>query len=285
LKGIHIDLKTLFVSDLDGTLLGKNATLSEYSIKIINLLIDSGMNFTIATARSPWSLQIIENLNITIPAVMLNGVCVYDIRATVFDKTEELGKDIITELLPIIHQLDLSGFLYMVKDNHLNVYYENVTAPHVIAFMKERIEKFGKTFTRAYPFTDYNFTGMIPAYYTVCERLEILSPFYERIKHIKGLRAEFYRDVYNKDLWFLELLSERASKYNAVNYLKEKYAFERVVAFGDNLNDLPLFAASDYCLAVENAHDEVKSKANEIIKSNTEDGVAEWLSENYKRFL
>lgn len=45
-------MKTLYVSDLDGTLLRKNETLSSYTIKIINALTSSGMLFSYATARS-----------------------------------------------------------------------------------------------------------------------------------------------------------------------------------------------------------------------------------------
>lgn len=45
-------MKTLYVSDLDGTLLRKNETLSPYTIKTINALTSSGMSFSYATARS-----------------------------------------------------------------------------------------------------------------------------------------------------------------------------------------------------------------------------------------
>lgn len=279
-------MKTLFVSDLDGTLLNNDAALSDYSIKTINALIAEGMHFTVATARSPWTvLKIIENLQVTCPAVLLNGVCVYDIKKSKFIKTHGLNDAILTELLPVIHEHDLSGFLYMIENDELIVFYENIVTPQAAAFMKERTEKFGKKFVRAYPFTEYNFLNMNPVYYTVSDQLPVLAPFYKKVKDIKGLRAEFYRDVYNKDLYFLEVLSENASKSGAVDFLKENYDFDRVVAFGDNLNDLPMFDSADYCLAVENAHDEVKSKANAIIKSNTENGVAEWLKENYREFI
>lgn len=280
-----MNLKTLFVSDLDGTLLDRNAVLSDYSKHTINELIKTGMNFTVATARSPWSASIIKELDLTCPAVMMNGVCVYDTKAPSFKKIYPLSEKIMHYLIPIVHEHSLSGFLYTVKDNEILVFYENVITPHAISFMNERIQKFGKVYIRAYPFTEYDFSGMTSIYYTVSDKKDALDPFYQRVKNIEGLRSEFYRDVYNKDLWYLELLSENASKANAVNFMKKNYGYDRVVAFGDNLNDLPLFELSDYCLAVENAHAEVKNKANEIIKSNTENGVAEWLKVNYSKFI
>lgn len=277
-------MKTLFVSDLDGTLFGNNAELSDYTVYTINKLIDGGLNFTIATARSPWSIVKLQGLKINIPAVLLNGVCVYDIRKSLFVHTEPIEEPLFKKLLQIIHEHDLSGFLYMKKDNSIEVFYENIRTPNALAFMQERKTLYGKKFTRAYPFTEYDFTGMLPVYYTVSTRLEALEPFYKKVKSLEGLRAEFYQDIYNENLWFLELLSDKASKSHALNFIKKTYGFDRVVVFGDNLNDLPMFALADYCVAVGNAHEDVKSRADEVIKSNTENGVADWLLENYKRF-
>ena len=47
-----ISMKTLYVSDLDGTLLQSNETLSEYTVKTINELVEQGMIFSYATAGS-----------------------------------------------------------------------------------------------------------------------------------------------------------------------------------------------------------------------------------------
>lgn len=87
-----------------------------------------------------------------------------------------------------------------------------------------------------------------------------------------------YQDIYSKDLWYLEIFSAKASKYNATKYLRKEYDFEHVICFGDNLNDLPLFSASDFKIAVDNAKDEVKAAADFICASNVNDGVAKWLS-------
>ena len=88
-----------------------------------------------------------------------------------------------------------------------------------------------------------------------------------------GVRVEKYSDVYEKDLWYMEVFAAAASKYHAVQYLREKYGFDKVVAFGDNLNDIPLFAASDVRYAVGNAKVELKAMADAVIESNVENGV------------
>lgn len=53
---------------------------------------------------------------------------------------------------------------------------------------------------------------------------------------------------------------------------------DRVVSFGDAINDIPMFRISDECYAVANAVTELKEIATGIIDSNEEDGVAKWLA-------
>jgi len=54
---------------------------------------------------------------------------------------------------------------------------------------------------------------------------------------------------------------------------------DRIISFGDGMNDIPLFEISDECYAVANAVPELKERATGIIGSNENDGVAKWLLE------
>lgn len=66
--------KTLYVTDLDGTLLNKNDRINPKSIKIINDLVEKGMLFTYATARSLVSASVVtEGLSTNIPVIAYNG--------------------------------------------------------------------------------------------------------------------------------------------------------------------------------------------------------------------
>ena len=73
-------MKTLYISDLDGTLLDKNAKLSPRSAEIISNLIQNGLLFSVATARSQSCISILQQLDINIPCVQLNGVLIYDFK-------------------------------------------------------------------------------------------------------------------------------------------------------------------------------------------------------------
>ena len=60
--------------------------------------------------------------------------------------------------------------------------------------------------------------------------------------------------------------------------VKEKYGFDRLVVFGDSLNDLSMFMVADEAYAMANVCEELKKAATWIIGSNEEDSVAYYLS-------
>jgi hydroxymethylpyrimidine pyrophosphatase-like HAD family hydrolase len=72
-------------------------------------------------------------------------------------------------------------------------------------------------------------------------------------------------------------MPQSATKANAIEKLKVITKCDRIVSFGDAINDIPLFSVSDECYAVENAVEELKNIATAVIRSNEEDGVAYWL--------
>lgn len=168
-----------------------------------------------------------------------------------------------------------TGFLYIIEDDKLSTYYEDLYSDHAKRFVEERIQKYGKKFTQINKFSTLEDKSIV--YFSICDVKEKLVPLHEELCKDKNLHIEFYRDIYEDGFWYLEVCSVHASKYNAVKFLREEYGFDNVVSFGDNLNDLPMFLASDESYAVANAKPEVKEKANAVIDSNNNDGVVKWF--------
>lgn len=274
-------MKTLYISDLDGTLLLPDATLGDETIRIINELIRQGMYFTAATARTAASAEkILERLEINVPCVLMNGVCVYDLKEKCYISAEKIGQDAVGRLIDIIHRRGLSGFMFSVKDNALFTRYENSSSPNAVSFIEERVRKYGKRFDRVADFSEYTADAV---YYSLSDVEDKLRGVFDELSAIKSLRTEFYRDVYNENYWYLEVCAAAASKSHAVKKLLDSYGFDKIICFGDNLNDLPMFETSDECYAVANAREEVKRRATAVIKSNTDNGVATWLEKNFIR--
>lgn len=271
-------MKTLYISDLDGTLLNAEAEISDYTAEALNSLIEKGMNFSVATARTNATVvRMLENVNLTIPVILMNGVATYDIKNRTYVNIESIstkGKEI---LFDTVRNYIGSGFAYSIDNDELSTFYENTDSPNAIEFIREREEKYGKKFTKVESFNDCIDKNIV--YFSIDDKKEKLEKAYGVLCSCPELHVEFYRDIYNTDHWYMEVCSATASKKNALIKLKASSGFDRVVSFGDNLNDLPMFEVSDEAYAVENAKDEVKQKATAVIGRNTEDGVVKFLSD------
>ena len=270
-------MKTLYISDLDGTLLDNNAEITERSKKLLNEFLAKGNYFSVATARTGATvIQMLEGISVNVPVVLMNGVASYDMGEKKYVNIHTFSEKAKKKFLSEVCRHGSPGFLYCIDDDNLSTFYENTNSPNAEIFINEREKKFGKKFTRVNSYTECISNSVV--YYSYSDTYEKLRPLYEKTKDIEGIRIEFYRDTYHPDFWYFEVCSENASKYNAVKWLKENYGFEKVVAFGDNLNDLPLFEIADEAYAVENAKEDVKKHATAVIGRNTEDAVAEFLN-------
>ena len=271
-------MRRLFVSDLDGTLLNSEAQLSDETVAIINEGLERGMDFTISTARTPTTaLKIIEKLNLRLPVMMMNGVLVYDIASKRYIKKEVMDNSVVMVLLGLIKVKGLDCFLYGLDNEQFVAYYDSVESTSLNYFRNERIMKYDKKFTEV---EDLSLVaGRDIIYCMLREPKEKLEGLYRELSVVKGVKAEFYPDIYSDDYYMLEIYSDQASKKEAVNYLRGNGRYDSVVGFGDNLNDKALREACDYFYAVANAHPEIQELADSVIPSNEENGVARFIQQ------
>lgn len=271
-------MKRLLVSDLDGTLLNRDAEISSYTANVINTAIEKGCNFTISTARTPTTaVKILYKLNLQLPVMLMNGVLIYDIKKQNYIKKEVLSDSVVMVLLGLIKVRGLDCFLYGLKDNTFCAYYDSVDSQSLNYFRNERIMKYDKKFTEVEDLSLVKNNNII--YCMLREPKERLEGLYRDLSVVKGVQTSFYPDIYNEEYYMLEIYSDKASKKNALDYLKTQGAYDSVIGFGDNLNDVGIYNASDYFYAVANAHPEIRNMANAVIPSNNEDGVAKYIEQ------
>lgn len=268
-------MKTLYISDLDGTLLQPDATLSSETIHILNQFIASGKYFSIATARTIASVKhILKDVNIQVPIVLMNGVCVYDLQKDCYIKVNSLESDAIMFLDEKLRSHDLHGFYYGIEHNTLSTSYDLLLHDGMKSFVEERVTRYQKTFDVIPSFSSLSKKPLI--YVCLLDAYEKLLPLYQEIEQYPLLNCAFYPDNYSS-YYYLEIFHHNASKYHTVRFLKEYGQFDDIVCFGDNRNDLPLFQASDKKYAVANAVDDLKKEADAVIGSNRDDGVVQFL--------
>ncbi len=267
-------MKTLYVTDLDGTLLRHDETLSEFTITTINQLIDKGMVFCYATARSAHTAcKVTQGLSMHMPMIVYNGVFIRDGKTNLLSNCFDVGiKDVLHDLL----KHDIYPIVYaMVEDQERFSYVLEKCSQEARDFIASRKED---KRNRSVNDIQNLYDGTI--FYISCLGTEEhLAPFYEKYKN--QYHCIFSKDTYTHAQW-LELLPLNVSKASAVMQLKSLLACDKVVAFGDGKNDIAMFEVADESYAVANAVDELKDKATGIIESNEADGVAKWLLANYR---
>lgn len=275
-------MRRLFVSDLDGTLLNSKAEVSEVTKTIINREIANGMEFTVSTARTPTTaLKIIEELNITLPVMMMNGVLIYDMQQKKYIAKAVMDETVIMVILGLIKLKGLDCFLYALENDEFFAYYDSVESTSLNYFRNERIMKYNKKFTEV---EDLSLVaGKDIVYCMLRERKERLEGLHRELSVVKGIKTEFYSDIYSDDYYMLEIYSDKASKKEAISFLRAQRRYDSVISFGDNLNDIALLEASDYFYAVSNGHPEIQNMANSVIPSNEEDGVARFIEQMMKQ--
>ena len=264
-------MKTLYVTDLDGTLLRSDERTSGYTNQVINQLVAQGLVFSYATARSyHTSRKVTQGLNAEFPLIVYNGAMVVDnvsgnflIKNFFDDEICGVISDLIQHgIFPIVYAFigGVEKFTYIPEK----------CSPETKAFLGTR-----ENDRRSNPVdTETKLTTGEIFYITCIDSIEKLEPLYQ--KYVARYHCVFQEDIYTKHQW-LEIMPKAASKANAIRQLKEQLGCQKVVVFGDGKNDIDMFEMADEAYAVSNAVEELKQVATGVIGNNNEDAIAKWL--------
>ena len=267
--------KTLYVTDLDGTLLRTDKTLSPFTGETINRLTAEGMAFSYATARSvSLAKQLLSGLTAGFPVVTSNGAVIADSQTEEVLEAFYFSPDDTAGLLKAFRQAKLSPLVYgHLEGRERFSYLEKDLSSHCREFLAERA---GDRRARPVEREEELLAGK-QFFFNCVDGGARLRPLYETLQERYSCVLE--REIYCGG-YMLEILPPGVSKANGVRRLAELLGCSRIVAFGDNQNDIPMFEAADACYAVENAVPELKAAATGIIPGNDADGVARWLRDN-----
>lgn len=269
--------KTLYVTDLDGTLLNRNDRINPESIAIINKLTARGMLFTYATARSLVSASVVaEGLTADIPVIVYNGAFILHAATGEILSQEDFSGRERQDIIAALEKYNISPLVYSFIDGTEKVSWktgtENEGIRHYLNARKgDRRLRPAETKEQLYQGSMF--------YFTCIGEKDALLPIYDIFSRDPRYRCTIQQELYRPEFW-CEIMPAKATKAYAIRKLKSLLHCDKVVSFGDAVNDIPMFEASDEAYAVENAVPELKSIATGIIGSNEEDGVARWLSEN-----
>lgn len=276
-------MKTLYITDLDGTLLNSDAELTEKSADIISNLIKKGVMFSVATARTKATvLDMFRDVGLNMPIGLMNGVSIYDTARNITAINHSINKKIAAEILRIYSKHGKNPMLYFSKDDYLEIVYTKVDNVHQQEYITDRNNRKLKKFKQVKEYSLDNDEELL--YIVSFDKPSELQLIYDEIKELDGVVSCFYSDNYT-DCNFLETMNGSVSKGTAAKEIKRLTGADRIIAFGDNLNDIPLFRVADEAYAVSGAHEELKKIATGIIGSNDNDAVAEFIGKHAQTYI
>lgn len=267
---------TIYVSDLDGTLLNSQKKVSEKTALILNELIEKGkIQFSVATARTPATVEdILKEIKMREQIIVMNGVALYDLDKHEYHQIEYISPDLVNKIMLAIGKWIEQGFVYTIDNHQLTVHYNQIVGEGRRNFYEERKALKRKKFVLE---SLASYDNVI--YFVFIDTKENIEQIYDLLSCIEGIDRVMYQDIYCENSYLLEVYSDKATKANGIKKLKEKGGYDQVVAFGDQLNDRNMFQVADEAYAVQNAVNEIKKYATGIIGTNDEDSVAQFILE------
>lgn len=272
--------RTLFVSDMDGTLMGGDSRVSARSVAIINDLVDHhGLLFTVATARTTATVvPLMSPIHATLPMITLSGAVLWHPLLRQLTSPCGLSPSATRQVCDICERHGVRPMVYRQDGNMIVTHHYGALADYEQAFIAARDHTPYKRFVLDDP--GYAVSDRDALLVFAMSRGDALQAVHADISRQVDCTSIVYHDNTDPSLALLEVYAPGCSKAAAMQRLAHELGVDRVVAFGDNLNDMSMLRAADHSVAVANAVPAVLEMADEVIGPNTDDSVALYLIHN-----
>lgn len=256
----------LIVSDLDGTLLRDDHTLSDYTKAVIHRVSEQGIDFMLATGRIfGGARKYARQLNLNTPILACNGALIKEAEGKLI-----YGKPLLDGTLDEVFRLLTEKNLYFHCYGEENFYTKKFSGSLSSFYSFDS----GLPDDR-FPMVEINPMELIgkDAVYKVlarCEGEENRRELYGCLTEIAGTSVTV--SWYNS----FDICADEVSKAAAIDrYAKEKgISPSEIMCFGDNYNDIDMIRYAGLGITLENGVNEIKEAADYVTAGNNEDGVA-----------
>jgi 5-amino-6-(5-phospho-D-ribitylamino)uracil phosphatase len=269
----------LIVFDLDGTLLNRRSEISDYTRETLRRLADQGVAYTVATGRTLHaSREILQGQGFHLPHIYKNGVMIWQPGQSLYSYTCVLTQQEIQHVLEAVLAHRLSPFIFTLEPGNRHAIYHPPLSNEIEIKLAEAFR--GRDGVAVLPLSELPAAAEITNVSAMGEPQSI-DAVASLIEGEPNLVAYTGVAMEGNTLKWMDIHHSEASKGDAVSILKEELGVDRVLCFGDSDNDLSLFQMADECYAPDNAKDEVKSAATEVIGHHDEDGIARFLRQRF----
>jgi Cof subfamily protein (haloacid dehalogenase superfamily) len=275
-------MSRLFVSDLDGTLLDPSARLSGRSRDALARLLESGMQFTVASARSIHTIaSILDGLPLRLPVIEFNGAFITDLRTRTSLVCHAVDVEIAEAVMRWGLETGVPPFVSTYAQAEQRLYPPIELRNAGIAWYYESRTSARDPRLRA-GVDPFRVLDEPIVCLTLIAKDELLAPLEARIHASFPRRTNTlrYENRYSPGWYWLTVQSSLATKDRALGEIAAMCGVPlgQATVFGDEVNDVPMFNAAGTGIAVENAIDELKRIATEVIGPHDRDSVVEYLA-------
>lgn len=270
---------TLYVSDLDGTLLGEDSQLSAVTVATLNRIIgELGGLFTVATARTPATVvPLMQQVHARLPFIVIGGSAMWNPVTMSYEHTRGIDDMTVNAVADVFDRRGAHPFIYRRHGkNLLHTHHYGPLSTQEERFIAERQHLPLKQFFL--DDRDFRHSDDEALLIFSMNKYAVLKSIADDLRtSVPSCSVMVYHDIFDESEGYLEIFSAGTSKAAAIRDLARQLGAGRVVVFGDNRNDIAMMQAADFSVAVDNAFTEVKAVASEVIGPNTVDSVARWI--------
>ncbi|WP_026905717.1 HAD family hydrolase [Paucisalibacillus globulus] len=265
----------LIALDLDGTLLSDSKQISSRNKQILQKAMNEGHIVVIATGRPHRaSIQYYHELGLKTPMVNFNGALIHHPEDKKWDMLHNpMSKRTALSIVQTCYDLDVYNVLAEVKDN---VYLDK--------YSQEIIDIFYQT-TDDTPFV----IGSLKSKLIDDPTSLLIHPKEEHIHTLRDHLDEFHAEVIEHRKWgapwnIIEIVKKGINKAVGLRKIAHYYQIpeDRIIAFGDEDNDLEMIDYAGVGVAMGNAIDPLKNIAKHVTVTNEEHGIGVFLEEYLK---
>ena len=252
--------------DLDNTLLTSEKNIDQETIDLIKKADEAGKKVILATGRMfEAAVNFLEELELDTPLITYNGALIKNKNGEVIQEnliSDELTKEVVEFAEDFglhIQYYSEGNYYYRWENNYAREYGEitGLTGIETRVKLQNYIEK--------------------PAL-----KLLVIEEEEKRREYFKKELYKYYKhrlSISSSMETYIEITASNVNKGRALADLADSYNIlpEEIIAVGDGYNDLPMLEMAGLGVAMENASEKVRAKADRITQSNDDQGVAKVL--------
>lgn len=260
--------------DLDGTLLTPTKTILPESLEALKRAKAAGYQLLIVTGRHHVAIHpFYQALALDTPAICCNGTYLHDYHAKKVLEADPMPVDKAESLVGMLNAHDIHGLMY-VDDTMM---YERPTG-HVIRT---------SSWAQSLPQEQRPSFTQVASLAQAARQVQAVWKFALTDEDTLKLRTFADQAAQTLDLeceWSWHDQVDIARKGNSKGKRLAKWveaqgiSMQDVIAFGDNFNDISMLEAVGTGVAMGNADEAVKARANIVIGDNTTTSIADFIT-------